>query len=238
MNSSQIESNLQNLITSFSKETFIFDLLLAYGMPKSTVTRLKEGILNLSKIKGEVSLKKKLFFKEEFTEDLHLTISNLQKSLTQSQRFLIVTDYKTLLAVDLKTNGKLDVEIKDLPKYFDFFLPWAGMEKTQHTNDNPADVKAAEKMAKLFDEIKKDNVDSSHEFTHSLNVFLSRLLFCFFAEDTNIFKDLQFTNSIALHTQVDGSDLAKYLDRLFLVLKKIRQKKFEKKFEKIRHMKF
>jgi len=82
----------------------------------------------------------------------------------------------------------LDIELKDLPKHYDFFLPWADMAKAQHANENPADVKASEKMAKLFDEIKKDNPDDSPEFTHGLYVFLSRLLFWFFAEYTEIFK--------------------------------------------------
>jgi len=92
------------------------------------------------------------------------------------------------------------------------------MEKAQYQNENPADVKAAEKMAKLFNEIKKDNPNDSPEFIHGLNVFLCRLLFCFFAEDTNIFKKGQFTNAIASHTQADGSYLNTYLDKLFEVL--------------------
>ena len=50
--------------------------------------------------------------------------------------------HKTLLSVDTKTNDKLDVEIERLDKYFDFFLPWAGMEKSQYQNENPADIKA------------------------------------------------------------------------------------------------
>ncbi|MCM1986292.1 class I SAM-dependent DNA methyltransferase [Methanococcoides seepicolus] len=218
MNISQIENNLQELIFSFSEETFIYDLLLSYGLPKSSITRLKKGNLNLSKVDGEKSWKKKLFFKEIFDQDLHLAISSLIDNIKHDQRFVIVTDYKTLLAIDTKTQDKLDIELKDLPKHYDFFLPWAGMEKTQHQNENPADVKAAEKMAKLFDEIKKDNPDDSPEFIHGLNVFLCRLLFCYFAEDTNIFEEGQFTNVVASHTQGDGSDLDAYLDKLFVVL--------------------
>tara|TARA_B100001964_G_C14250284_1_gene609575 strand:+ start:1340 stop:4003 length:2664 start_codon:yes stop_codon:yes gene_type:complete len=218
MNIEQIEINLKKLTKYFSKETFIYDLLLAYDLPKASITRLKKGNLNLSKVQGEISWKKKLFFKEEFKKDLHLTISKLHGELKQNQRFAIVTDYKTLLAIDTKTDDKLDIALKELPKHYDFFLPWAGMEKAQHANENPADVKAAEKMAKLFDEIKKDNPDDSPEFIHGLNVFLSRLLFCFFAEDTHIFKDNQFTNAIDSHTQADGSDLHSYLDTLFTVL--------------------
>ncbi|MCK5267088.1 MAG: class I SAM-dependent DNA methyltransferase, partial [Spirochaetes bacterium] len=218
MNSEQIEFNLQKLIKLFDKDTFIYDLLLSYGLAKASITRLRKGNLNLSKVAGEVSWKKKLFFKEEFKEDLHLTITKLQGELKHNQRFVIVTDYKTLLAIDTGTDDKLDIALKDLPKYYDFFLPWAGMEKARHQNENPADVKAAEKMAKLFDEIKKDNPDDSPGFKHGLNVFLSRLLFCFFAEDTHIFEENQFTNSIDSHTQKDGSDLNTYLDKFFAVL--------------------
>jgi len=218
MNIAQIENNLQKLIKSFSKKTFIYDLLLAYGLPKASITRLKKGNLNLSKVDGEISWKKKVFFKEVFKQDLHIAISELANDIKHDQRFVIVTDYKTFLAIDTKTQDKLDIELKALPKHYDFFLPWAGMEKAQHQNENPADVKAAEKMAKLFYEIKKDNSDDSPEFIHGLNVFLSRLLFCFFAEDTHIFEDGQFTNAIASHTQADGSDLNSYLDKLFKVL--------------------
>lgn len=218
MNIAQVENNLQNLIKNFSEDTFIFDLLLAYGLPKASITRLQNGNLNLSKVQGEVSWKKKVLFKPIENEDLHVAITKCKEETKQEQRFIIVTDFKTLLAVDTKTSDTLDIELEVLPNHFDFFLPWAGMEKATHKNENPADVKAAEKMAKLFDEIKKDNPDNSPEFIHGLNVFLSRLLFCFFAEDTNIFKKGQFTNAISSHTQTDGSDLSNYLDKLFDVL--------------------
>ena len=218
MNITQIEKNLSKLIKNLNEETFIYDLLLAYNLPKATITRLQKGTANLSKLVGEVSLKKKLFFKEVYNEDLHLSITNLSKDIKHNQRFVIVTDYKTLLAKDTKMNITLDIHIKDLPKNYDFFLPWAGMEKAQLQNENPADIKAAVKMAKLFDEINSDNEDDSPEFKKSLNVFLSRLLFCFFAEDADIFEDNQFSNAIASHTQQDGSDLKEYLDKLFEVL--------------------
>jgi len=218
MNITQIEKNLSKLIKNFNEETFIYDLLLAYNLPKATVTRLQKGTANISKVDGEVSLKKKLFFKEVYNEDLHLSITNITKDIKHNQRFVIVTDYKTLLAKDTKMNVTLDILLKDLSKNYDFFLPWAGMEKAQLQNENPADIKAAVKMAKLFDEIKTDNEDDSPEFLHSLNIFLSRLLFCFFAEDADIFEDNQFSNAISSHTQQDGSDLKEYLDKLFEVL--------------------
>jgi type I restriction-modification system DNA methylase subunit len=218
MNVSQIENKLKLLVFDIDKETFIYNLLESYYLPKASISRLQKGNLNLSKVPGEVSWKKKLFFKEEFNKDLHLTISALKTEIKHNQRFIIVTDYETLLAVDAVTQDQLDIPIKELPKYYDFFLPWAGMEKATHAAENPADVKAAEKMAKLFDEIKKDNPDTSAEFSHNLNIFFSRLLFCYFAEDTNIFEDNQFSHAIESHTRGDGSDLDEYLNRLFWIL--------------------
>lgn len=221
MNIAQIENNLQKLLQNFSEEEFMYDLLLAYGLPKNTITLLKKGNRNLSKKDGQIILKKKLFFQAIANSDLHSTIDTLRKTeetFRHDPRFIIVTDYKTILAIDTKTEDTLDVSIKEIPKHFDFFLPWAGMEKTQLKTENPADVKAAERMARLYDEILKDNSFKKPEELHSLNVFLSRLLFCFFAEDTDIFNKGLFTGSIASHTQDDGSDLDTYLNRLFEIL--------------------
>jgi hypothetical protein len=218
MNIAQIEQNLKNLLLNFNKETFIYEFLLAYGLPKSSITLLQKGNLNLSKVEGEISWKEKVFFKPVFNQDLHAVITQMQSQVKNKQRFVIVTDFKILLAIDTKTNDSLDIDFMALNKHFDFFMPWAGIEKATHKKETEADVKAAEKMAKLFDEIKKDNPDNSPDFIHSLNVFLSRLLFCYFAEDTEIFTKDLFSHSIKNHTQTDGSDLADYLDKLFTVM--------------------
>lgn len=221
MNVAQIENNLQLLVKSFDEKSFIYDLLLAYGQPKASIKRLKDGGLNLSKNSGEILWKKKLFFKETKDSDLHDLIDDLRidDSINKhSPRFIIVTDYKNLLARDTKTNDTLDIDILEIPRHFDFFLPLAGMEKAQHQFENPADVKAAERMGKLYDEIKKDNSTDTEEEVHNLNVFLTRLLFCFFAEDTTIFEKSQFTHSLINHTQGDGSDLHTHFERLFEVM--------------------
>lgn len=221
MNIAQIENNLQALVKAITPETFIYDLLLAYGLPKATITRLQQGNLNLSDVQGEVLWKKKLFFKVVQDEDLHRLIekaNQIDRVKRQDPRFIIVTDFNALLAIDRKTSETLDIHVLDIAKNLDFFLPWAGMEKAQHKSENPADLKAAEKMAKLYDEIKKDNPTKTPDQVHNLNVFLSRLLFCFFAEDTDIFKEKQFTYAVSNHTQTDGSDLNNYLTKLFNVM--------------------
>ncbi len=221
MNIEKLEEELRLLTANLARKTFIYDLLRAYGLPKASITRLKKGDYNLSKNEGEILWKKKLFFKKETGRDLHGLIDELKKDpgVTRYQaRFILVTDFRTLLALDTRTDDTLDIPIGELAKYYDFFLPWAGLEKAQYQSENPADIKAAERMGRLYDIILEDNPCESDEERHALNIFLSRLLFCFFAEDTGIFFDDQFTNAVASHTADDGSDLQTYLQKLFKVL--------------------
>lgn len=221
MNIERLESNIKALVTNLNKETFIYDLLVAFELPKAAVTRLRNGDYNISKVPGELLWRKKLFFKKETDTDLHHLIDKLRIApaiAKQHPRFIVVTDFQTLLSVDTKTGDTLDIPISELAKHYDFFLPWAGLEKAQFQSENPADVKAAERMGRLYDIILEDNPTEEKDQLHALNIFLSRLLFCFFAEDTGIFQDNQFTNALASHTADDGSDLQTYLHKLFAVL--------------------
>ena len=221
MNSKEIEHNINQIFENFSKEEFIFDLLMAYGISKTSITRLKKGDYNLSKIEDEILYKKKVFFKEESNDKLLSSIDTFSKEeriLKHNPRFVILTDYKTLVAKDIKLGKNLDILIQELPKYFDFFLPLAGSEVYNTKNDNKADREAAYKMAELYDELRTANpgIYNSKEGIHELNIFLSRLLFCFFAEDTGIFdEDSIFTNTLAQHTADNGSDTNIFLNDLF-----------------------
>ena len=215
----EIENNLNNLISNFNKESFIFDLLLAYGTPKSTIKRLIGSDHDKLDSNGELIVRKKLFFKVA-SKNLHSVIDELKthKEISKhSPRFIIVTDFETLLAYDTKTSDSLDTELLNIVNHYDFFLPLAGMEKANFQDENPADVRASIKMAKLYDELQKNNKFESKEDIHSLNVFLTRLLFCYFAEDTNIFEENLFTYSISSHTLPDGSNLNNYMERLFSI---------------------
>jgi hypothetical protein len=182
---------------------------------------LKSGDFNLSKAEGEILYKKKIFFKQQPTDKLLSSIESLAKEeriLKHLPRFAVVTDYKNLVAKDLKLGKNLDIAIKDLPNHYAFFLPLAGSEVYHSTNDNEADRNAAYKMAQLYDLLITQNpsVYNSKESIHNLNIFLSRLLFCFFAEDTEIFDgDSIFTNTLYQHTNENGSDTHLFLDRLF-----------------------
>ena len=202
---------------SYDRE-FIFDLLLAYGKPQGNVTRLRNGSLSVADDKTtEVAQKNVVYFKET-TGDPLAVIDELKISPTVVRyrtRFVIVTDYNELLAVDTKTGENLMIPIRDIDQHFTFFLPWAGMEKAQYVSEAHADVKAAERMGKLFDELLAANPGLLElpNGRHTLNIFFTRLLFCFFAEDTGIFTEGQFTNAVGSHTQADGSDVDDFLPR-------------------------
>lgn len=221
MNIVQAEENLKKINKKFSKESFIFDLLGAYDFPKSTISKLK---IKLKKNpEDDAIVPGKLHFVGVSKKELDAKFDELLKdyaTVKKQPRFIIVTDYQTIKAYDTKMGEKLDTDIKILSKHPDFFLPWAGIEKKVFQGENPADVKAAEKLAKFFDLILQDNLKLVEKNRHALNVFLTRILFCFFAEDTDIFEKGLFTKSINDHTNKDGNDLADYLQRLFEVLNK------------------
>lgn len=208
--------------SSYHRE-FIFELLAAYGRSSSNITRLRNGSLNVADDPAtEVAQKNVVYFKET-TDDLYAVIDELRSAPTvvrYSTRFVIVTDYTDLLAVDTKTGETLAIPIADIDKHFTFFLPWAGMEKAQYVAEAHADVKAAERMARLFDELLAINPEFNDTTLgrHALNVFFTRLLFCFFAEDTAIFREGQFTEAVGALTQLDGSDVSQFLTDLFTAL--------------------
>ncbi|MBN9215338.1 MAG: DNA methyltransferase [Microbacterium sp. SCN 70-200] len=207
---------------SYDRE-FIFDLLLAYGKPQSSVTRLRTGDLNVAADPAtEVAQKKVVYFKETTGDPLEAleALKTSSDVVRFSTRFVIVTDYGELVAHDTQTGDTIGFPIRDINQHFTFFLPWAGMEKAQYVAEAHADVKAAERMGKLFDELLHANpglLEEPHG-RHALNLFFTRLLFCFFAEDTGIFAENQFTKAVGSHTLADGSDTNEFLADLFLAL--------------------
>lgn len=202
---------------------FIFDLLLAYGRSKGNVTRLRNGSLNIADNPQREVAQKNIIYVRETEGDLLAELERLRVSPTVvkfATRFVIVTDYTDMIAYDLKTAENRAFPLREIDQHFTFFLPWAGMEKAQYTAESHADVKAAEKMGKLFDELASANPDlmKNPQHRHGLNVFFTRLLFCYFAEDTGIFEENQFTNAVGSHTLDDGSDTADFIRDLFAAL--------------------
>lgn len=209
---------------------FIFDLMLAYGRSKGNITRLRNGSLNIAEDPElEVAQKNVIYFRET-SGDLLQELEQLRVCPTVvkfATRFVIVSDYTEMIAYDLKTAENRAFPLREIDQHFTFFLPWAGMEKAQYTAESHADVKAAEKMGQLFDELASANpgLMEDAEQRHGLNVFFTRLLFCYFAEDTGIFGENQFTNAVGSHTLEDGSDTADFIRDLFAALDEADPKK-------------
>jgi hypothetical protein len=211
---------------SYNKDV-LYELLAAYGRSRSAITKLREGSLNLAEDKEhEVLQRGVVYFKHiEDENKLHSTAEDLfQDPLTvrYNPRYIIVTDYQKLVAVDTKKNTRLDIKLRDIDRDVDFFYGWTGDEITDEKTEAVADRRAADKMKDLYAEIEKINqerlADPKSHFRHDLNVFFSRLLFCFFAEDTRVFSKEEssiFTSAIKDYTQTDGSDLDQFLQTLF-----------------------
>lgn len=233
MTSKEIELKLSKITENFNREEFIYDFLLAFGISKTTISRLKKGDFNMSKTLGEVLYKGKIFFKEgsegSMLHDVEV-LADEERILKQNPRFIIITDFKTVVAKDLRTKGNKEFPLEELSKNYAFFLPLTGAEIYHSTNDNKADRDAAYQLARLYDiliedngelYLKKENDAPSAETagaasSHNLNLFLSRLLFCFFAEDTGIFEtEGMFSDAIANHTKENGSDVHIFLSDLF-----------------------
>lgn len=218
MSITEYEDKIKDIVENGDYSQFIYDFLSIYDkISKATITKLRKGSNNLSKLPGEVHLKNKLYFKETDGKVLQ-AYSDLEDKISELKskpRYIIVTDYKQLLAKDTQNSDSLDIKFKELPQYFDFFLAWNGIEKADFEKENPADLKAAERFAKLFDEILKNNENVDR---HGLNLFLIRILFCLFAEDTNIFKPNLFTNFLKQFTTDDGSDMNERISELFSFL--------------------
>lgn len=229
-NQTQFFENLDKLTTKVidkdKKDDFIYDFLSLLDVSKSTITSLKksDGRYNVAANPelGEVANKHRIYFKPvSANQDLSKVLSELKDSHIIAQhkiRMIMVTDFDTVLVNDTKFDETLDCEFIDLYKNYHFLLPLAGLERAREYSEHPADVQASEKMGRLFDHIRKHNEFDTDDDIHALNIFLTRLLFCLYAEDTGIFKPNQFHDVIDGTTKIDGSDVHSVLFDLFDVL--------------------
>lgn len=215
----EFEDKIVDIVNRKDHSEFLYELLDVYDIPRATITRLKTGHQNLTKRPGEVHLKNRVWFKEANNGQLFDSFVEVEEQvvgLSAKPRYLLVTDFDGILAKDTKTQEALDIKFEELPQHFDFFLAWKGIEKVDFEKENPADIKAAERFARLYDVVRKENNITDNR--RGLDLFLMRLLFCLFAEDTDIFNRNSFTNTIKTLTKEDGSDLNKFFKELFVVL--------------------
>ena len=176
-----------------SATELIYDLLRIFaGYGDGQVRRTKDGPGNLAKDGETVLIKNLVAYRPVAVNTLDGNCSAMYdiindmrddaKIAKHSPRLYIVSNGVMVVAYDPKENDWYENSIELLWKDFEFFTPLAGIEKIQFTQDAEADVKSAELMAKLFDDIRRYNDIRDPQTVHALNVFMSRLLFCFFAE--------------------------------------------------------
>lgn len=128
-------------------------------------------------------------------------------------RYVLVSDFARFRLYDLETGQTTEFPLRDLHKNIRRFGFIAGYQPHEIQPQDPANIKAAERMGRLYDRLRESGYKG-----HPLQVYLVRLLFCLFAEDTGIFEKQQFREFIERKTAEDGSDLGDRLATLFHVL--------------------
>ena len=197
-----------------------YKLLYSFGKSERDIERYKEGKGVLKTFDG-LLIKGLFCYRAASTMQLTGVLERLkhdQQVLKAAPKIVAVSDGKSILAYDLREKDTYENRLDRLPSDFAFFYPLMDVERVHYVEESPADIKAAEKLAKLHDELRSYNEFRSDDDLHDLNIFISRLLFCFFAEDTGIFEEDLFTSSIQRYTKEDGSDLSDYLARTFNIM--------------------
>ena len=197
-----------------------YKLLYSFGKSERDIERYKEGKGVLKTFDG-LLIKGLFCYRASSTMQLTNVLERLkqdQQILKAAPKIIAVSDGKSILAYDLREKDTYENQLERLPSDFAFFYPLMDVERVHYVEESPADIKAAEKLAKLHDELRSYNEFRSNDDLHDLNIFISRLLFCFFAEDTGIFEENLFTSSIQRYTKEDGSDLTDYLSHTFNIM--------------------
>lgn len=128
-------------------------------------------------------------------------------------RFILVSDFARFRLHDLESGETHGFNLSELSQHVHLFGFVAGYQKRTYKDEDPVNIEAAERMGRLHDRLEEAGYTG-----HALEVYLVRLLFCLFAEDTGIFERTQFQDLVDNHTKPDGSDLALHLAQLFQVL--------------------
>ncbi len=193
MNAVEIEAAISDLVLlPFDADEFPFAFLAAFGNKDTTLKRLRTGNNNSSDVTGGVLQRSNVHLAVCAAGSVGDTLKALRASPASAKakvKFLLATDGLDIEAEDLIGGDTIACAFKDLPNHFGFFLPLAGISTIREIKDNPIDVRATGRLNKLYVELLRENPDwASPARRHDMNHFMARLVFCFFAEDTDIFN--------------------------------------------------
>jgi len=221
MNAVEIESAISDLaLEPFDAAEFPFVFLAAFGNKETALKRLRVGNNNASDVPGGVLLRSNIHIAVCESGNVGEMLKALRASPATTKakaKFILATDGQTLEAEELITGETITCDYPDLPNHFGFLLPLAGISTIKEIKDNPIDVRATSRLNKLYVELLNENPDwAKAERRADMNHFMARLVFCFFAEDTDIFNgDGLFTKTVEQFSERDGSNTDQVLSEIF-----------------------
>lgn len=224
----ETQQALERITEKCTKENLVYELLRIFcGYGDASIQRIIDGRGNDAKDGRTILIKKLIAYRATDNgllgdDNIYDLIEAMQKDTVISKkepRLYVASDGKRIIAYDPKEDDFYDNDISLMWKDFEFFKPLAGIEKFRNIEEAEADVKSAEMMAKIYDDIRRYNDVHDRQQVHNINVFMTRLLFCFFAEDTGLFPIANmFTTAIREDTKADGTDLEEFLDGIFDIM--------------------
>lgn len=221
MNAVEIETAISELVEKkFDVKEFAFNFLRAFGNKETTIKKLKSGQSNASDIENGVLQRNHIHIAVCEANAVTETLRKLRESKATEKakaKFILATDGVTLEAEDLISGETVSSEFFKLAEHFGFFLELAGISTVREIKDNPIDIRATGRLNKLYIELLKHNPDwATEERRQDMNHFMARLIFCFFAEDTEIFQPTGiFTQTIEQMSDRDASNTHEIISTLF-----------------------
>jgi hypothetical protein len=221
MNAVEIEAALSDLsVEPFDSQEFPYQFLAAFGNKEVALKRLRTGNNNASDLPNGVLLRNNIHLATCEVGKVVETLQALRLSPSTSKakaKFILATDGETLDAEELITGETVTSAYTDFPNHFGMFLPLAGISTIKEIKDNPIDVRATGRLNKLYVELLRENPEwAKTERRGDMNHFMSRLIFCFFAEDTGIFNSTGlFSKTVEQMSERDGSNAHEVLETVF-----------------------
>ncbi len=225
MNAVEIEEAVSALAEKpFDPREFPFAFLEAFGNKETTIKRLRAGVRasssNSSDIPGGVLQRNNIHIAACAKGEVAKTLAALRASPATAKakaKFVLATDGDAFEAEDLASGLTVACAYPDFAEHFGFFLPLAGITTVEQIRESAFDIKATGRLNRLYVELLKDNADwGSANRGHDMNHFMARLIFCFFAEDTDIFNgDNLFTKTIEQMSARDSSDTHAVIGEIF-----------------------
>jgi hypothetical protein len=220
MNAVEIEQAVSELAESpFDAEEFPYAFLEAFGNKSTTLKKLRSGATNKSDLGGLLQ-RNNIHIKVCASGAVGKALAELRSSSATAKgkvKIILATDGHDFEAEDLNSGETVACQYQKFPDHFGFFLPLAGISTVKQIRESAFDIKATGRLNRLYVQLLKDNPEwGTGEKREQMNHFMARLIFCFFAEDTDIFKrsDL-FTDKIDQMSESDASNTHEIIIELF-----------------------